>query len=99
MVFSVPDKIIPFPGMSPRNLGDKTPPQGVPILPANMTAQQQKAIVCITSGMPFVFVGIKPSDTGADFFTALHGNDTDLRNAQDHLPEVIQRLYVREGIL
>lgn len=67
--------------------------------PVNLTAQQQKAIGCIMSGMPFVFIGIKPTDNGADFFTALHGDHTDLRNAQDHLPGVIQNLYVREGVL
>lgn len=70
-----------------------------PVMPVNLTTQQQKAIGCIMSGMPFVFIGIKPADSGADFFTALHGEDTDLRNVQDHLPGVIQRLYVREGIL
>jgi hypothetical protein len=70
-----------------------------PVMPVNLTQQQQKAIGCIMSGMAFVFVGIKPTNTGADFFTTLHGEDTDLRNAQDHLPDVIQRLYVREGIL
>jgi len=28
----------------------------------------------------------------------LHGDETDLRNAQDHLPAVIGRLYNRKGI-
>lgn len=107
----VSDKIIQFPGMKPKDDGDKTPPHGTPVVPAekpsdmkpvmpvNLTQQQQKAIGCIMSGMAFVFVGIKPSDSGADFFTALHGEEADLRNAQDHLPAVIQRLYVREGVL
>ena len=104
----VTEKIIRFPGMKPKSDGDKTPPLGTPadkpsdtkpVMPVNLTTQQQKAIGCIMSGMPFVFIGIKPTDAGADFFTALHGEDSDLRNAQDHLPAVIQRLYVREGIL
>lgn len=89
------------------NFGAKAPEQDMkplpsdqkPVMPVNLTTQQQKAIGCIMSGMPFVFIGIKPSDSGVDFFTALHGEDADLRNAQDHLPGVIQRLYVREGIL
>ena len=32
-------------------------------------------------GMSFVVVGIKPTDSGADFFTAVHGDREDLRNA------------------
>jgi hypothetical protein len=104
----VTSKIIKFPGMARKDPSDPTPPLGTPVekpsdqkpvLPVNLTEQQQKAVSCILSGMTFVFIGIQPSDSGADFFTALHGEDADLRNAQDHLPDVISRLYVREGIL
>jgi hypothetical protein len=63
-----------------------------------LTEDQRKAIAVVLSGMSFVFVAIKPTDTGADFLTALHGDETDLRNAQDHLPAVIGRLYDRKGI-
>ncbi len=46
----------------------------------------------------FVIIGIKPATDGADFLTALFGDATDLRNAQEHLPGVIARLYDRKGI-
>ena len=87
------DKIIQFPGRS------QTAPHDESKLEKPSQTEQQKAIDCILSGMAFVFVGIKPKDTGADFFTALHGDGTDLRNAEDHLPAVIHRLFVRKGIL
>lgn len=86
------EKIIQFPGAKALPSDEK------PVLPLKLTEDQQKAIGCITSGMTFVFIGIKPSDSGADFFTALHGDHTDLRNAQDHLLDVIGRLYDRKGI-
>lgn len=105
----VTEKIIKFPGTKPKDDGDKTPPHGTPaldkpsdqkpVLPVTLSEQQQKAIGCIMSGMTFVFIGIKPTDAGADFFTALHGQGADLRNAEDHLPAVIHRLYERAGIL
>jgi hypothetical protein len=63
-----------------------------------MSPDQEKAIKLIMSGVTFVFIGIKPAPTGADFYTALHGDATDLRNAQDHLPDVIDRLYTKKGI-
>lgn len=63
-----------------------------------MTPAQQKAFQLLVSGMTFVMVGIRPGPTGADFFTAIHGDHTDLRNAQDHLPDIINRAYGREGI-
>ena len=64
----------------------------------NLTPDQRKAIGVILSGTAFVFIGIKPGESGADFFTALHGEPADLRNAQEHLPGVIQRLYDKRGI-
>lgn len=64
----------------------------------NLSAEQQKAMQIVLSGMPFVLVGIQPSERGADFFTALHGEAADLRNAQPHLGGVIDRAYGRKGI-
>ena len=63
-----------------------------------LSPDQEKAIGLVMSGVSFVFIGIKPAPTGADFYTALHGDATDLRNAQDHLPDVIARLYTKKGI-
>ena len=63
-----------------------------------LTPQQQKALHLVLSGTTFVMIGIKPAPTGADFFTAVHGDHGDLRNALDHLYGVIERAYVREGI-
>jgi hypothetical protein len=48
--------------------------------------------------MAFICIGIKPTDSGADFFTSCGGDHTDLRNAEEELPAVIARLYARKGI-
>lgn len=74
---------------------DPAHPEEVTLL---LNASQQKAIQIIASGMAFVLVGIKPDDSGASFHTALNGDHTDLRNAEDHLPAVIGRLFEREGV-
>lgn len=63
-----------------------------------LNADQQKAIALVLSGMTFICIGIEPAKTGADFFTALHGDHDELRNAEQHLPEVIGRLYSRKGV-
>lgn len=90
------DKIIRFPGAAkapaPAPAEDET--KG----PDGLTEEQRKAAQIVLSGMTFVLVGIKPSERGADFFTAVHGDHTDLRNAQDHLAGVIARAYSRKGI-
>ena len=65
---------------------------------SQLSPDQQKAMQIIMSGTTFVLVGIKPTDRGADFFTAVHGDDTDLRNAQPHLDGVIERAFARKGI-
>jgi hypothetical protein len=70
---------------------------GVPDLRA-LTPDQKKAMEIVLSGMAFVMVGIRPSQSGADFWTALHGEPADLRNAQASLDSVISRAYVRKGI-
>ena len=63
-----------------------------------MTEDQRKAIQVILSGMTFVLIGIKPTDRGADFFTSIHGDATDLRNSQQHLDGVITRALSKRGI-
>ncbi len=66
--------------------------------PDGLTEDQRKAISLILGGVSFVLVGMKPTDRGADFFTAVHGDATDLRNAQPHLASVIDRAFSRKGI-
>ncbi len=92
------DNIIQFPGTTPSD-SDKNEDQQIPAfgLP-NMSADQEKALQVILSGMSFVCVGIKPTDSGADFFTAVDGEEEELRNALPHLDGVIERAYARKGI-
>lgn len=52
----------------------------------------------LTDNVSLVVIGIKPTKTGADFFTALHGDQGDLLAAKDELPGVIERLYRRKGL-
>ncbi len=61
-------------------------------------AEQIKAIQLAQSGMGFVMIALKPTAGGADFFTAVHGDATELRGAQDHLSGVIERAFARKGI-
>jgi hypothetical protein len=70
------------------------PPQNL-----KLTKDQETAIATILSGGAFVCIGIRPTPDGADFITACGGSGTDLRNAQEHLPGVILRLFERKGIL
>ena len=63
-----------------------------------LTDEQRKGIQIILGGMTFVLIGIKPTERGADFFTAVHGDATELRNAQGHLEGVIARAFSRKGI-
>ncbi len=77
------------------------PPTGLPldkIDPATLSPDQQKALGLVLCGEPFIRVTIRPTSTGADFFTALHGDAADLRNARPHLEEVIGRAFIRKGI-
>lgn len=94
------DKIIRFPGPAkPAKPADSAPPPAAAAVGADgLTDDQRKAIQLILSGMSFVLVAIKPTDKGADFYTALHGDHAELRNAQEHLPGVIERLYTRKGL-
>jgi len=91
------DKIIRFPGAAK--------PAEAPPAPATseigsdgLTEDQRKAVQIVLSGMSFVLVGIKPTDRGADFFTSVHGDAADLRNAQPHLDGVIARAFSRKGL-
>ncbi len=77
----------------PRSLPAPPPPQE-----AKLSEDQEKAISLILAGHTFVFIAIRPTAGGADFLTALHGDHTDLRNAESELPGVIERLYGRKGI-
>jgi hypothetical protein len=92
------DKIIRFPGKDAGKKG--ADPKGTPPEDAlaGLSEEQRKAIGIVLSGTAFVVVGIKPSERGADFFTAVAGDHTDLRNAQPHLAGVIERALSRKGV-
>ena len=96
------DKIIKFPGAAKRPdvAPTKPAPKGeAPAVGADgLNEDQRKAMQIVLSGMPFVLVGIKATGGGADFFTAISGEPSDLRNAQDHLGGVIERAFSRKGI-
>lgn len=93
--------IIRFPGTKSQKSRTSAPtmklqaPDGRQV---ELNESQTKAFQAILSGMAFVFVGVKPTEKGADFFTSLHGPKEDLRNAHNHIAEVIDRLYEREGL-
>ncbi len=91
------DKIIRFPGAA-KPAETPAPAATAEVGPDGLTEDQRKAVQIVLSGMSFVLVGIKPTDRGADFFTAVHGDATDLRNAQSHLDGVIARAYSRKGL-
>jgi hypothetical protein len=95
------DKVIRFPGFGSKPAPAKSAAEApaAPILgPDGLTDDQRKAIQLVLSGNSFVMVALKPTDRGADFFTAVHGDHTDLRNAQPHLDGVIERALSRKGI-
>ena len=101
------DNIIQFPGLgadSAEQNNDQADSAGIGPIRFNgegmpeLSADQEKALHVILSGMSFVCVGIKPTEGGADFFTAVEGTDDDLRNAQPHLEGVIDRAFDRKGI-
>ncbi len=106
------DKVIQFPGAAGRQPPEPEKPSrgkkaakgeaaGEPIAPIdtqNLSDDQKKALQIVLSGLPFVAIGIKPSESGADFFTAVHGEATDLLNAAPHLAGVIERALSRKGL-
>lgn len=102
-------KVIRFPGLAnakPATAKSKEaapqPDASVPDAPAigpdGLTEDQRKAVQVVLGGMSFVLIGIKPTDRGADFFTAVHGDAGELRNAQPHLDGVIARAFSRKGL-
>jgi hypothetical protein len=92
------DRIYTGPGSGDYATGEPgnlfVPPQNI-----QLTKDQEKAIATVLGGGAFVCIGIRPVVDGADFITACGGSGTDLRNAQEHLPGVILRLFERKGIL
>ena len=107
------DKILQFPGggslsgkpeakaSAKAKAKAKAPAEPLPpaVLGADgLSEDQRKAMQVVLSGMPFVLIGIKATERGADFFTAMHGEAADLRNAQPHLDGVIERAFARKGI-
>jgi hypothetical protein len=94
-------KVIRFPGLGGRK-ADIEPAAKTAKAPEigadGLTDDQRKAIQVILSGMTFVLVGIKPTERGADFFTSVHGDAGELRNAQEHLDGVIARAFSKKGI-
>ncbi len=107
------DKVIQFPGAAGRQppepekpaRGKKADraakPGGEPIAPIdaqNLSDDQKKALQVVLSGMPFIAIGIKSTPSGADFFTAVHGDADALRNAAPHLAGVIERAMGRKGL-
>ena len=97
-------KVIRFPGSVGKQKPEKTPSQApaaapeATVGPDGLTEDQRKAVQIILSGTTFVLIGIKPTDRGADFFTAVHGDASDLRNAHPHFDGVIARAFSRKGI-
>ncbi|HYE08221.1 MAG TPA: hypothetical protein VEL07_22095 [Planctomycetota bacterium] len=106
------DKVIQFPGTAGRQPPEPEKPgrgrktakseaAGTPAAPIdaqNLSDDQKKAMQIVLSGMPFVAIGIKSTTSGADFFTAVHGDEAALRNAAPHLPGVIERAFGRKGL-
>ena len=93
------DKVIQFPGQhnEPEST-DASPIGSGKVGIPGMSEDQEKAFQIAVDGMSFVMIGIKPTDSGADFFTALHGDREELLNAQPHLEGVINRAFERRGL-
>ncbi len=89
-----PDEIIN--GVKPKAKMVMHGPDGQQI---QLTDDQERALGVIMSGMAFVFIGIKPTESGADFFRALHGDETDLRNARPFLDEQISKAFRKREIV
>jgi hypothetical protein len=98
------DKVIRFPG--PEGLpgagdereqpvsGEGDGSLGIP----GLSADQEKALRIAMDGMSFVIVGIKPTGSGADFFTAVHGKRGELADAAPHLDGILQRALEKLGV-
>ena len=98
------DKVIQFPGPDEHedddgSRADSVSSQGDGSLGIpGLSVDQEKAIRIAMEGMGFVMVGIKPTDDGADFFTAIHGTRGDLADAAPHIDGVIQRALGKQGL-
>jgi hypothetical protein len=71
-------------------------PDGKPI---PMDADQLKALDLIIKGLPFVFIAMKPTPNGCDFYSACSGPAQDLTDHYVELPAMIKSLYQRKGLL
>jgi hypothetical protein len=87
------DNIIQFPG----GQDDDTQAEK-PVFWDALSDDQRKAIEIVLSGMSFVTIGIKPTGSGADFFTAIHGAADELTAAQPHLGGVLDRAFARKDL-
>jgi len=78
---------------------DKTPLSEAQIsLIARIATEQLQAVDIVSSGIAFVTIGIKPTVSGADTFSAIDGPGEDLHNIKGKLPEVIERAYAKRGL-
>ena len=95
-------EVIDFPGNDPVEPegGDTVsdPGRGALGIPG-LSEDQEKAVRIAMDGMSFVMIGIRPTATGADFFTAVHGRRSELADAAPHLDGVIHRAFVRLGLI
>lgn len=64
-----------------------------------LSQAQQKAVNIVISGMPFIVVGILPTVSGADIFSALGGNKEELIKVYHKLGEILERAYEQENLL
>lgn len=95
--FPTPDEIIS---------GSRPLPLSEEYVQIKLTPEQAKAISLITSGKPYIVIAAAPTytdgesvSTGADIFTSLGGDPEVLRAIQPSLPNIIDRLYQRKGII
>jgi len=102
------DKIIYFPGWEPKVASQESENSDnddviLDILDFDegpeFAPEQQKALNILNSGVSFVMIGIKPTDTGADFFNAIYFKDkSDISNCIDFLPNIINKACSKKGI-
>jgi len=96
---SMPEEVKETEGMIPDHVLTQPKAQTPQELPADIRKAAGILQAALEDQMAFVIIGIKPSNDGADFYTAAYGEPGDLRNAYDHLPDLIQKLYVRKKLL
>ena len=79
-------------------------PFGVVLDPATgkevpLSIAQQKAISIILMHKPFVMIALEPTETGCDFYRAVHGEETDLQNAAPHLHAQLDKALTGAGVI